>query len=312
MRGLAVVVGSLLAGGALAHAQPLMEGFDSGVPAGWTVINNSSTVGSTSWFRPVIAEQPFSAHLGSALNDYLAANFNSVDPPSGSNGTISTWLLTPQLTWTSGDILRFYSRTVDAPVLFPDRLEVRYSTAGASTNVGANHTQVGDFTTLLTTINPTLTTTGYPSAWTNYTLQMPSAGSGRIAFRYYVTDAGPTAPNGDYIGLDTVSFMADLLGDLNGDGFVNNQDIAPFVLLLTDPAGFAVQYPFIAGNILGDINGDSVVNNQDIAPFVALLTGARGVPDADPQFAPLLALVPEPASLSLLALGALAALRRRR
>jgi hypothetical protein len=246
------------------------------------------------------------------LNDYLAANFNSVNPPSGTNGTISTWLLTPQLTWTSGDILRFFTRTVDAPVFYPDRLEVRYSTAGASTNVGANHTQVGDFSNLLTTINPTLTTTGYPTTWTNYTLRMPSAGSGRIAFRYYVTDAGPTAPNGDYIGLDTVSFMADLLGDLNGDGFVNNQDIAPFVLLLTDPSGYAAQFPFIAGEILGDINGDLTVNNQDIAPFVALLTGSRGMPDSGPEFAPLLSLVPEPASLSLLALGSLSLLRRRR
>ena len=57
-----------------------------------------------------------------------------------------------------------------------------------------------------------------------------------------------------------------------------------------------------------------MVNNQDIAPFVALLTGPRPLSEFanDPDFAPLIALVPEPASLSLLALGGLALRRRRR
>jgi hypothetical protein len=64
-------------------------------------------------------------------------------------------------------------------------------------------------------------------------------------------------------------------GDLNGDGAVNNQDIAPFVLALTDPADYAAQHPAVPLLVVGDINGDGVVNNQDIAPFVALLTGGR-------------------------------------
>jgi hypothetical protein len=98
------------------------------------------------------------------------------------------------------------------------------------------------------------------------------------------------------------------LGDVNDDGVVNNQDIAPFVAALT---GGGVLRPDIA--FAADVNGDGVVNNQDIAPFVTLLTGGRPLSDlaGDPDFAPLVAMVPEPASLSLLALGALA-LRRRR
>src|SRR2546428_3306592 len=51
----------------------------------------------------------------------------------------------------------FYTRTVDMPS-FPDRLQVRMSTNGASSNVGTTATDVGDFTTLLLDINPTYTT----------------------------------------------------------------------------------------------------------------------------------------------------------
>ncbi|MEW6250696.1 MAG: S8 family serine peptidase [Planctomycetota bacterium] len=61
------------------------------------------------------------------------------------------------------------------------------------------------------------------------------------------------------------------LGDMNCDGVVNFDDINPFVLALTDPAGYAVAYPNC--NIMnGDINGDGVVNFDDINPFVAILT----------------------------------------
>lgn len=61
-------------------------------------------------------------------------------------------------------------------------------------------------------------------------------------------------------------------GDLNCDGVVDNEDIDPFVLAVTDPAGYAVAFPNC--NLLnGDINGDGVVDNEDIDPFVALLTG---------------------------------------
>jgi hypothetical protein len=63
-----------------------------------------------------------------------------------------------------------------------------------------------------------------------------------------------------------------LAGDLNCDGVVNNFDIDPFVLALSNPAAYAAAYPDCdAAN--ADINGDGVVNNFDIDPFVALLSG---------------------------------------
>lgn len=73
----------------------------------------------------------------------------------------------------------------------------------------------------------------------------------------------------------TQSFSVHLPGDMNGDGAVNNLDIAPFVLALTSPAAYSVQFPSITAAIVGDLNADDAINNLDIAPFVALLTGAR-------------------------------------
>ena len=120
----------------------------------------------------------------------------------------------------------------------------------------------------------------------------------------------------DSAGLKLTNFTATIsfiLGDMNNDNAVNNQDIGPFVLALTNYPQYQIDYPGLDGVARGDINQDTILNNQDIAPFVALLTGPRPLAELanDPDFAPLIALVPEPAALSLLALGGLA-LRRRR
>src|ERR1700741_3221527 len=104
--------------------------------------------------------------------------------------------------------MTFYTRTVDSPS-FPDRLQVRMSTNGASSNVGTTATDVGDFTTLLLDINPTYTTSGYPNAWTQFTVTVtgvPSPTLGRLALRYFVENGGPTGANSDYIGIDTFQF----------------------------------------------------------------------------------------------------------
>ena len=91
---------------------------------------------------------------------------------------------------------------------FPDRLEVRYDATG-STNVGSLPTDVGSYTSLLTTVNPGLTLAGYPNAWTQISVAIPaSAPSGRVAFRYFVTNGGPAGANSDYIGVDTMTISS--------------------------------------------------------------------------------------------------------
>ena len=171
--------------------------------AGWFTQNNSNPLGSTSWFQG--NDTVFPAHAG-ASTAYIAANFNN----TAGVGTISNWLLTPELTLNNGDTFSFWTRTATGSI-WPDRLEVRLSTAGASTNVGSGAADVGDFTTLLLEVNPTLTTGGYPEVWTQYTATLssiPAGTTGRFAFRYYVTNGGPSGSNSNYIGIDTVEYVS--------------------------------------------------------------------------------------------------------
>ncbi|MDX2199749.1 MAG: hypothetical protein SF069_12365 [Phycisphaerae bacterium] len=64
-----------------------------------------------------------------------------------------------------------------------------------------------------------------------------------------------------------------LLGDLNCDGAVAVGDIAGFVLAITNPAAYPVQYPS-CDMTHADINCDGFVTVGDIGPFVRLLTGS--------------------------------------
>lgn len=196
-----------------ASAQGFTENFDNVsllAGNGWFMQNNSVSGLQPTWFQgtPTNATPtpgPFDAFNG-AGNSYIAANFQNT---TGTN-TISNWLVMPNRTLRNGDVFTFYTRKpIPNPTDYPDRLEVRLSTNGASTNVGAGPSGVGDFTTLLLSINPTLVAGGYPYVWTQYTITMsglPAPTSGRMAFRYFVTSGGPTGANSDYIGIDNAVY----------------------------------------------------------------------------------------------------------
>jgi hypothetical protein len=178
----------------------LAENFDdvATLPgAGWVETNNSSPLGESAWFQG--NSGIFPAQSGAA-NAYIAANFLN----AGAAGNVSNWLLLPELLLDPTLALLFYTRTEELS-FFPDRLEVRLSTNGGSSDVGGTDASVGDFTTLLLTINPTLDVGGYPTEWTQFTVNLNGVlggpTSGRLAFRYFVTN---TDENGNYIGIDTV------------------------------------------------------------------------------------------------------------
>ncbi len=179
----------------------LTENFDNITTltgAGWFMQNNSVPVGTTNWFQ---GNPTVYAAFNGATDSYIGANFNNT---TGAN-TISNWLVTPNFTIKNGDVITFYTRC-SPDNMYPDNLQLRMSTNGASTNVGTGSAAVGDFTTLLLEINPTIVTGVYPyTAWTQYSVTISGLSaptSGRFAFRYYVPNGGPSGLNSDYIGID--------------------------------------------------------------------------------------------------------------
>ncbi|MFN0081984.1 MAG: choice-of-anchor J domain-containing protein [Ferruginibacter sp.] len=184
----------------------IQEGFTTVLPVGWARQNLSNPLGAQNWGQGMTAA--FNSFNG-APNAYAHNSFNSTT----GNNTISSWLFTPVVNIKNGDVISFYTRTIDPSAnsgqTFPDRLELRMSTNGTSVNAGTTNVSVGDYTNLLLTVNPTLTTTGYPFTWTQYTATVSGVTgtvSGRFAFRYFVTSGGPNGANSDNIGVDQVEY----------------------------------------------------------------------------------------------------------
>ncbi|MFZ1528677.1 MAG: choice-of-anchor J domain-containing protein [Ferruginibacter sp.] len=184
------------------------EGFNTVLPTGWTRQNLGTPPGTNpNWGQGNATV--FTANSG-APTAYAFANFQSV---TGAN-TISNWLFTPEVAIANGNVLTFYTRVPTGGNAFPDRLQVRMSTAGASTNVGATNTSVGDFTVVLQDINPTYGTS-YPETWTQFTITISGVAApttGRFAFRHFVEDGGPVGNNSNYVGLDDVFYSTPCSG----------------------------------------------------------------------------------------------------
>lgn len=195
----------------------LSEDFNSpftlNATTGWTVQNNSSPTSTLSWFQGN-GSGVFAAFNGGA-NDYYAANFNST---TGA-GDISNWLISPSVTIYNGAVFQFATRTPSVTQVFADALQLRMSL----TNTNALPTgtaSLGTFTNLLLDINPLLSTStasavsngsvnGFPQAWTVYSVAITGVTgtvTGRFAFRYWVTNGGPSGANSDYIGVDAVRY----------------------------------------------------------------------------------------------------------
>lgn len=209
---LLIAVGGIIT----SNAQVFSESFNAPfTPANsnWVVQNNSAPTSTIDWFQGN-GVSTFSAYAG-GINDYFAANYNSTGAASAP-GTISNWLITPPVTLINGATISFATRTASTPTVYPDRLQV-YVCNTNTYNLPTGATSVGSFS-LIFDVNNTLSTAttavqtgslvaGYPQVWTVYTATVtgiPSSVSGRVAFRYFVTNAGAVGVNGNYIGLDEV------------------------------------------------------------------------------------------------------------
>jgi hypothetical protein len=115
---------------------------------------------------------------------------------------------------------------------------------------------------------------------TYYLFVAPGTPAAGIFDDYPCITAGADRFNNDYIATLTIGGGGDpcagfLRGDSSGDNAVNNFDIDPFVLALSQPNTYLQQ--FCAGSqdcfvCRNDLNGNGEVNNFDIDAFVACLT----------------------------------------
>ncbi|UKM64892.1 T9SS type A sorting domain-containing protein [Flavobacteriaceae bacterium GSB9] len=191
----------------LLNGQILSESFDDvSSLSDWKFINVSEPIGTYQWQQGTGELGP---HSGSETS-YIATNAQSV---SGT-GTNSDWLILPALSLKDGDKVSFYTIAA-TPQTFPDRLEVRLSTNVESSADPTDSNSVGDYTNLLLEINPDLTAGIYPTEYTQYEATITGIGTtpvnARIAFRYYVTDGGPTGPNSNGIAIDTLEITSGTL-----------------------------------------------------------------------------------------------------
>ena len=224
----------LTVGFAQAQTNVFSFGFDGTtaamLTAGWQRVNLSNPAGAALWSIPATAPTTTFAGGGQAggATSFALVNYTSV--ATGSAGTISNWLISPTITVQNGDVVSFYTTYggTAATEQFADNMQLLMSTNGASSVIpSVDENDLGDFTNNLVEINAGLDPTGYPVGWTQYTYTVTGLSTPTdcmFAFRYYVTDGGPTGNNSDIIGIDTFSVDRPLS---TSDFFKNNISVSP-------------------------------------------------------------------------------------
>ncbi len=168
---------------AFADAAPLYtQGFEDLAGSGWLLTNNSAPAG-LSWFQGV--PETLTAQAGAADSFAMATYLSALN----GSGSIDNWLISPEIALNGATTLSFWARSEDTPG-FSDTLKV-YFNAGAASSTAS-------FTSLLSSV--TATTAG----WTQYSVALPDAASGRIAFDYFAANAD----SANVIAIDSVSISA--------------------------------------------------------------------------------------------------------
>lgn len=259
--------------------------------AGWVRTNQSSPSTTTLWtvasYTPVTVNNALQIQ-GNPFNDREYADGELSPVPNGQAGgansfslvnftsttgagNISNWLISPVVTVQNGDVVSFWSRKgTSGTTDYADRLELRMSSATTHTNPTGGATNVGSFTTVGVTVNPTLATGFvYPKVWTQYSFTVsgltgPTAV--KFAFRYFVTNGGPSGANSDIIGIDTFVVNRALSRD---DFFANNFSMYPNpstgIVNLASKNTMAIntiQITDLNGRVVRNINANGVSETQ--------------------------------------------------
>lgn len=164
----------------------LSEGFDDVAAlagSGWTFLNTSTSPG-TNWFQGNAGI--FSAASGPA-DAYAAANFLGT---TGTTGSVSNWMITPQLTLDALSVINLDVRAAGAGFL--DTLQVLVSTTGTAP---ADFTLVGSYSS------------STDEGWVplSFSAGLGGASAAYVALRYLVADV---SVNGNYIGVDNLTVLA--------------------------------------------------------------------------------------------------------
>jgi hypothetical protein len=207
----------------------LNEGFAnvSGLAPAWTFTNNSdpAPLSPAPWSQGVTTVSNFAAQAGPA-NSFAQVSLDSTsgDPITQDNGTISNWLITPELDFSAGGTFSFFARTFGGNDR-PELIQVYRSDNGASSDVGTTGTSLGDFTTLVGSVGSSTVVPGLAtSSWTKFTFNLAaSGGSGKLGFRYFATNGGVNGSQNAYVAIDTVSYAvpepSSMVGSLLIGGF---------------------------------------------------------------------------------------------
>ena len=186
------------------------EGFDNVnllFTNNWVRQNNSQPAGPETWRQGDSLVLDKNAYTG-CDSCYLMNDWQATDVVG--NGDISDWIITPELSLQNGDTVALHSISYNNE-LYPDRIEIRFSPNGNSTNAGVNYSDIGDFTNLVFSVNPALDTFSYPMwNWTRmYGVVTGLSGivQGRLAIRYFVPNGGGTGSNSSTIGIDELKVI---------------------------------------------------------------------------------------------------------
>jgi hypothetical protein len=157
---------------------------------GWTFKNASFPIGTGGWAGPAQAGI-ISLFSGSGYA-YSFQNVAQGNPGYTVLSTVSNWIISKPLWLQNGDKIVFYTNsiTVDAT---PFSLQLRMNRRNEGTNAGSGG-DPGDFTDILTEVNPFMTlnqANSFPVTWTRFEATVAGLSKpvkGRIAFRFFAPD----------------------------------------------------------------------------------------------------------------------------